>query len=283
VRRLPLLTALALSMVLVLPMPALGLGSVDQEQAVGSDFSASSGLCLAQTFTAGRSGKLDGASLLLAKTWFDVADLTVEVRGAAGGGPGTGVLASGTVAHDTVADFDLVWVDVQFTTPAEIEAGAVYAITAWDVTDEGAFEWYGGIGDRYAVGASYTGLDCSGASWNSDPGYDFAFRTYVSDADGGPDPDTDTDGDGVLDSVDLCPGTVLPDVFPKYDEDKGRYRADAAGLLTSATKSSPAYRIDQTGGCSAMQIIEEMGLGKGQLERGLTRGELESWIGSLAP
>lgn len=89
--------------------------------------------------------------------------------------------------------------------------------------------------------------------------------------------DPDEDLDGVPDPDDLCPGTVT-DSFPQLSEK--RYSYDGTGLV-SGLAGNPQYTIQQTGGCSAMQIIAAMGLGAGHEKFGLTRGALEEWIAAL--
>jgi hypothetical protein len=89
--------------------------------------------------------------------------------------------------------------------------------------------------------------------------------------------DPDEDLDGVINDEDVCPGSV-PDTFPQLKEN--RYRYDGTGLV-SGLSSNPPYTIQQTGGCSAMQIIAAMGLGAGQERHGLSRGSLDAWIAAL--
>lgn len=88
----------------------------------------------------------------------------------------------------------------------------------------------------------------------------------------------DSDGDGVFDVDDLCSDTVLPDAFPNLKAN--RFSADASGVLSSA-KSSRAYTVEHTGGCSATQIIEQMQLGKGHARYGISHSALKSWIASV--
>jgi hypothetical protein len=86
----------------------------------------------------------------------------------------------------------------------------------------------------------------------------------------------DSDGDGVLDADDICPNTQLPDVFAAYQP--SRYQADVDGQLRSGQKHAPVYSLSDTLGCSANQIIVELGVGKGHTDKGLTRGHLQAWI-----
>jgi hypothetical protein len=71
-------------------------------------------------------------------------------------------------------------------------------------------------------------------------------------------------------------GTRLPDRFPRYLS--GRYRADALGVLTAQGRRTSRYTPADTAGCSAAQIIAELGLGRGPVEKGLARGILRRWV-----
>jgi hypothetical protein len=89
--------------------------------------------------------------------------------------------------------------------------------------------------------------------------------------------DPDEDADGVVDTEDACPGSV-PDAFPELKQN--RYSYDGTGLV-SGLASNPPYTIEQTGGCSATQIIGAMGLGHAHKRFGLSRSALEAWIAAL--
>jgi hypothetical protein len=53
--------------------------------------------------------------------------------------------------------------------------------------------------------------------------------------------------------------------------------ANAEGVFVDATGDSSGYTVSDTGGCSATQIIEEMGLGGGHARFGITKSVLEDW------
>ncbi len=92
----------------------------------------------------------------------------------------------------------------------------------------------------------------------------------------------DADGDGVLDEDDVCADTVLPDV-PTKNLKRNHFAAQADGSFDSANdKLDGLYTVADTAGCSATQIVERAELGKGHLKHGLSKGELESFIASLA-
>jgi hypothetical protein len=77
---------------------------------------------------------------------------------------------------------------------------------------------------------------------------------------------------------DLCPGTVLPDVLARHLK-KNRYAATVDGF--ASTDGVVVYTLADTGGCSATQIIERAGLGKGHTKFGISRSALEAWIASI--
>ena len=100
---------------------------------------------------------------------------------------------------------------------------------------------------------------------------------------GGPysliDPVADDDADGVLDEDDWCPGTVLPDVAPQLKP--SRYWVTESGDFVSDAPNAPTYSMADTAGCSASQIIDELGLGGGHARFGLSRSALEQWIDAV--
>jgi hypothetical protein len=89
--------------------------------------------------------------------------------------------------------------------------------------------------------------------------------------------DTDEDLDGVIDGDDLCPGTVI-DTFPQLMDN--RYSYDGTALVSGLSSNQP-HTIQETGGCSASQIIAAMGLGGSHERFGLLRSRLEAWIAAL--
>jgi hypothetical protein len=91
-----------------------------------------------------------------------------------------------------------------------------------------------------------------------------------------PDPVVDEDGDGVVDAADLCPGTVV-DGFA--DLKPNRYTYDGTALVSEFSHNAP-YTMEQTGGCSAAQIMAAMDVG-GPDRFGLSRPKLEAWVASV--
>lgn len=89
--------------------------------------------------------------------------------------------------------------------------------------------------------------------------------------------DPDGDLDGVIDADDLCPETVV-DTFPQLMDN--RYSYDGTALVSGLSSNQP-HTIQETGGCSASQIIAATGLGGSHERFGLLRSKLEAWIASL--
>ncbi len=121
----------------------------------------------------------------------------------------------------------------------------------------------------------------------------------------------DTDGDGVLDSQDVCPGTLIPESVPTAaglnpnhyalldDEDfifdtVSRIKAERTNLTTPDADSTfdrfSRIRVEQTiitttdtAGCSCEQIIDALDLGLGQRKYGCSRGTMREWVELVNP
>jgi hypothetical protein len=156
-------------------------GTLDQQQIDGSGgfVSVWMGQSAAQTFTAGISGGVDQVDLHLGTNGgTPIAPLSVEIRGASGGSPGSLVLASQSVpAFSAVPTFR----SIKFAAPAPVVAGTQYAIVAYSAADFSfLYQWSQSVtADPYANGAGFRTLNSppSGA-WMPVTG-DFAFKTYV--------------------------------------------------------------------------------------------------------
>jgi hypothetical protein len=91
------------------------------------------------------------------------------------------------------------------------------------------------------------------------------------------DPDYDYDGDGVLNGSDLCAETIA-DAIPPEDLKRRHYAWYGDTVFTSGGDNDPVFTIGDAAGCSADQIIVEMGLGKGHNKFGMSLSALRTWI-----
>ena len=188
--------AVAASLLVLAAPPASAAGPIDQQQpsfAAGCLPVSAGGLAqYAQTFTAGRTGTLDQVDHFLARV--DANDPTpfqLQVFGvAADGSPAEPALTSATVpaASVPVRTFDPrvegSWVTFSIP-PIPVVAGEHYAV----VVTRGAAPWFlcGDNTNPYPGGSAWGRGGESDGSWYpwsdlSSIGYDWAFRTYVTDA-----------------------------------------------------------------------------------------------------
>jgi hypothetical protein len=179
------LSALAVGAAACVLAPGAALaGTLDQQQStvnISGARAIDSSLSIAQTFTAGISGGLDGVDLYLSKSSTPSAPLTVEIRNVSGAGPGTTVLASLSIPAASVPTFPAAFVSSGFAAPAPLTAGTRYAIVAYSSTIS-YYEWGGGVDGTspYAGGEGfYTPGSPPSGSWANDTA-DRTFRTYVT-------------------------------------------------------------------------------------------------------
>ena len=148
---------------------------------------------IAQTFTAGITGTLEGVALNLAK---DTASdpLVVELRDVgSGGAPGGTVLAQTYLGAEQVPA-TAAWLPLGLSAP--LTAGTVYAIVAY-AAGVRSTSWNGAKTDTYSGGQGYyQSASPPAAAWTASAG-DRAFRTYLA-ATGAvvqfTDPGADVDG-----------------------------------------------------------------------------------------
>jgi hypothetical protein len=177
--------ATAVAVTLLVPNLAMA-GTLDQQQPIvgTTGWNAHSTQSVAQTFTAGVSGKLDQVDLNLSESESPdtpTYPLIVELRDFSGDLPGGTILASQIVpASDVVPFSNSSWVSVAFPTPGSVTAGTHYAIVARsDNVYPETYSWREGGTDPYAAGAAYWASPPT-APWTPVPGpTDFAFKTYV--------------------------------------------------------------------------------------------------------
>jgi hypothetical protein len=136
---------------------------------------------LAQTFTAGASGKLRQVDLPVA---CDAGSLVLEVRDLTGGVPGATVLATETYAASTFAPFTpgvATFASLRVTPAPTLTAGTSYALVLSDPTGScGIIP--GPVGDPYAGGTALV-LDLATGNWQplslGNDRDDLPFVTYV--------------------------------------------------------------------------------------------------------
>lgn len=99
----------------------------------------------------------------------------------------------------------------------------------------------------------------------------------------------DTDGDGIMDSVDMCAGTIVDK--PGQDWGVNRYLWIGEGFFTvlqasggDKNKIFSEFSMAQTKGCSCLDIIKQTNTGKQAIEdtndykNGCTKGTVDGWI-----
>jgi hypothetical protein len=183
IRKLGLASGAVAALILGVASPA-SAGTLDQQQ-TASDNEA--GLLTnqsgAETFTAGMTGVLDQADLLLFKAGTSSNPVTVEIRSVSAGKPGTAALASASIPISAIGTSP-VFVPATFTTPASVTAGTQYALVAYSAGAVG-----NGVGwNRQDTGNPYPGGGLFSSTetlppvdtWTEFTGQDFAFKTYVA-------------------------------------------------------------------------------------------------------
>ncbi len=125
----------------------------------------------AQTFTAGRTGTLDGVSL---RTSGSVrASVTIRQVGA-GGAPTGAQIGSGSYSGGSGAQ----WTEIALSTPAAVQAGTTYAIVIASSSGCGD-EWSIPVtADTYAGGTSWYRVPEAPNDWTASS-EDLTFRTWV--------------------------------------------------------------------------------------------------------
>jgi hypothetical protein len=184
-RRKVLTAASAAALAVWAAVPGLAsAGTLDQQQTNGGGvtFDTDSMQSLAQTFTAGLSGRLDQVDLKLAANGTGpILPLTVEIRNAVGGSPGGTVLASGSIPASAAPPPPAAFVSLGFASPATVTAGTQYAIVVFnaDVFPR-RWGWAVDPSDPYAPGSAFhQATSPPGPTWLTDSSSDTAFRTFV--------------------------------------------------------------------------------------------------------
>ena len=179
-----LLWALAATAVTLLGAAAsASAGTLDQQQTSSStNAGLFTGQSVAQTFTAGETGRLDQVDLVLSTAGTVPASFTVEIRSVSSGQPAGAALATASTPTSSIGSTK-AFVPTTFVTPASVTAGTQYAIVAYSPgTPANALgAWYQSS-DVYSGGSGFFDSTESippGTAW-SNLGGDLAFKTYVA-------------------------------------------------------------------------------------------------------
>jgi hypothetical protein len=106
----------------------------------------------------------------------------------------------------------------------------------------------------------------------------------------------DTDDDGVLDDVDNCPYTIIPEGVPTVElkpnhwalthwaltDDDPVFKFDTF-IKGKGKGPNRSYNIEDTAGCSCEQIIEAQGLGGGHAKHGCSISVMDDWVELVTP
>jgi hypothetical protein len=98
----------------------------------------------------------------------------------------------------------------------------------------------------------------------------------------------DSDGDGVLDDVDVCPGTVIPEGVPTDHLGVNHFALVDGDFIFDTTPPNgkgpeASFTTEDTAGCSCEQIIEALHLGKGHEKFGCSLGAMRNWVDLVNP
>jgi predicted extracellular nuclease len=94
----------------------------------------------------------------------------------------------------------------------------------------------------------------------------------------------DGDRDGLGDSCDVCAGTALPESVVRLGVNHFAL-VDGDGVFDTTPPAGEgpgaAFTLDDTGGCSCEQILDRLGLGRGQGKFGCSVGTMRTWVEEL--
>jgi hypothetical protein len=100
----------------------------------------------------------------------------------------------------------------------------------------------------------------------------------------------DSDGDGVLDVLDNCSGTVIPESVPTSGQLNPNHWALTDDdfefdTVTEGKGNGPmrSYSTADTAGCSCEQIIDAQGLGEGHGKHGCSISVMDNWVRLVTP
>lgn len=96
----------------------------------------------------------------------------------------------------------------------------------------------------------------------------------------------DSDLDGILDGIDQCAGTTIPEGIEQLQSNRFALFDDDGVFDTKPPNGKgpqESFTIEDTAGCSCTQIAEELGLGLGQAKFGCPVGVMRNWVDSISP
>jgi hypothetical protein len=126
------------------------------------------------------TGGLDQVDLWLAQANTPTQPLTVEIRNAVGGLPGSVVLATQSVPVASVGPSPGAFLQVTLPSPVSVTAGTDYSIVLSSSTAPPTlYSWGRTASESYAAGGSFFAAIPPGTTFASFAG-DQAFRTYVA-------------------------------------------------------------------------------------------------------
>ena len=200
---LRLTIVLAAALCVALPAQAATAGTLDQQQTVQTNSAFVSGpdgapFSAAQTFTAGLTGGLDQVDLALGQLGpSNSVGVTVEIWTVSGtGAPGVKLGQSTTILPSAIpGGLPLTFVSAFFSPPIPVTASVQYAIVAYTGGADD-YQWGTASPNPYAGGQLFQINASPPTTFDANPNFDAAFKTYVLPP--------DSDGDGVLDAGDNC-------------------------------------------------------------------------------
>ena len=88
----------------------------------------------------------------------------------------------------------------------------------------------------------------------------------------------DSDNDSILDGVDMCANTNIPETAPSKGLKPNHFALLDGDIMFDTKKSKSSFSLIDTAGCSCEQIVAEQGLGKGHLKHGCSVGVMKNWV-----
>jgi len=90
----------------------------------------------------------------------------------------------------------------------------------------------------------------------------------------------DSDNDSIFDNEDMCANTSVPETMPSKGLKKNHFAlvdGDAEFDTAKSDHSDDSFSLEDTAGCSCEQIVDKLGLGKGHLKHGCSKGVMKNW------